>query len=692
MRATKLLTLLLSVLTASTALAVPPQLPRILMDTRYTPAACDVTYTSATPIQTIVNNATCGQTICLTAGTTFTIASPPLLLPDKNCTDTTWVTIRTSTPDGDFPREGNRVSPSHAPLMAKITGGYGAHGVLIESESGAGHYRFIGIELTASSVTQTMSDLIRLNEGWGDLATQTHHIIVDRCYLYPNPARGATRGVAANGAYLAIIDSYLSGFMRITGEDSQAFAAWNGTGPYKFVNNYLEGASETVMFGGAGSMSRMFIPADVEFRRNHLFKPLGWDDSGLGVKNIFELKQVRRLLVENSRMEHTWSDGQVGYAWLLKATASHGTDRWERSEHITIRGTYTRGAANAVNLSGRYMDSLYPVSDLAMLHNVFDEVGSAWDPAGQPGYGVMINETYNFTFRHNTLFNAPHSVLWPSTSRLMNGLDYSYNITPHNSYGVKGTGYASGTATLDHWWPGGYTFTENYLQGGSCGSYPATTVCPATMAAIGFVDYAGKDYRLDPSSSYDGTADGGSDPGVWFPATVTAKSQLDWTVEVEPAYTSAIVKFGVPGLPYDQSCTVRYGTSTVTSASGPSRRTVVLTGLSPAAEYFIGIDCGNTWGGWLSWENYTATANPGGTRDVPFILGATTIPNVARAAMQCADNPELTDMTTAQNTSCASGCIIPIELAVGVNYCRHVWQNSSNTVLATSGIDPISVQ
>jgi hypothetical protein len=44
--------------------------------------------------------------------------------------------------------------------------------------------------------------------------------------------------------------SHLAGIWR-SGQDSQAFAAWDGAGPYTITDNYLEAASETVMFGGA---------------------------------------------------------------------------------------------------------------------------------------------------------------------------------------------------------------------------------------------------------------------------------------------------------------------------------------------------------------------------------------------------------------------------------------------------------
>src|SRR5688500_17933964 len=59
-----------------------------------------------------------GDTIIVPAGLVFV---GPFWLRYKAGYDssTDWITIRTSTPDGTFPPPGTRVTPSHAPMMAK---------------------------------------------------------------------------------------------------------------------------------------------------------------------------------------------------------------------------------------------------------------------------------------------------------------------------------------------------------------------------------------------------------------------------------------------------------------------------------------------------------------------------------------------------------------------------------------------
>ena len=125
-------------------------------------------------------------------------------------------------------------------------------------------------------------------------------IIFDRCYVHGTPTGGVRRGIAMNGCRMAVVDSYLSDFHEV-GADSQAISGWNGPGPFKVVSNYLEGAGENLMFGGADPSIPDLVPSDIEIRGNHLFKPLSWKighPSYAGrpwsVKNIFELKNARR--------------------------------------------------------------------------------------------------------------------------------------------------------------------------------------------------------------------------------------------------------------------------------------------------------------------------------------------------------------------------------------------------------------
>src|SRR5207248_2539768 len=149
--------------------------------------------------------------------------------------------IRTSAPDASLPPSGKRVDPSYAGAMPKLVA---AADAVIKTEPGAHHYRFMGIEITTTNTTinTTTYNLIWLEaqNGQSLLSQVPNNIIFDRCYIHGTPTGNVRRGVAMNSAFTAVIDSYLSDFHEL-GADSQTVMGWNGPGPFKIANNYLEG-------------------------------------------------------------------------------------------------------------------------------------------------------------------------------------------------------------------------------------------------------------------------------------------------------------------------------------------------------------------------------------------------------------------------------------------------------------------
>src|SRR5690606_22757623 len=113
------------------------------------------------------------------------------------------------------------------------------------------------------------------------------------------------------------IDSWIAE-CHIKGFDSQAILSWNSPGPFKIVNNYLEGAGENVMFGGADPRIEGLVPSDIVIERNYFRKPLSWKSSGAWtIKNLFELKNAQRVLVRANVFETNWANAQPGFAIVL---------------------------------------------------------------------------------------------------------------------------------------------------------------------------------------------------------------------------------------------------------------------------------------------------------------------------------------------------------------------------------------
>jgi hypothetical protein len=66
---------------------------------------------SGQSLEQVFASASCGDTIQLQAGATF---SGNFVIPAKNCDDSHWIIIRTSVPDSSLTPEGTRLTPCYA--------------------------------------------------------------------------------------------------------------------------------------------------------------------------------------------------------------------------------------------------------------------------------------------------------------------------------------------------------------------------------------------------------------------------------------------------------------------------------------------------------------------------------------------------------------------------------------------------
>jgi hypothetical protein len=463
-------------------------------------------------VQAALNSAQPGDLILLEAGATFV---GNFVLPAK--TGDGFITIRSSASDALLPPAGTRIDPSDAPHLPKLRSPNSAS--VLATAPYAHHYRLQFLEFMANATGA--GDIIKLGDGsakQNTLAVVPYELIVDRVYIHGDAAVGQKRGIALNSASTAIINSYISD-IKAVGQDSQAICGWNGPGPYLIDNNYLEGAGENVLFGGADPAIPDLVPSDITITRNHLFKPWSWRGSNWLVKNLFELKNAQRVFVDGNLMENNWLAGQVGYAILLKSVNQDGNAPWSVVQEVVFSNNVVRHVAGGINILDReHVYPAVPANRITFRNNLLEDVSAT--KYGGTGRFLQIIGGTDLTLDHNTVINDGAVTVSPEVRQTF-GLVFTNNLILDNLYGIKGAGTPSGNATITTYFPDSQ-FLGSIMVGSKAANYPVANFYPLTVGDVGFADYAGGDYRLGVTSIYRGGATDGTDPGADFAALATA--------------------------------------------------------------------------------------------------------------------------------------------------------------------------
>ena len=489
------------VYSVSAATASEPELPRFYLNTTYVaPTKAPRVVNAGDDLQAAINAAQPGDVLTLQAGATFT---GNFVFPAKSGAD--WIIIRTSTPDSAFPAPGTRVGPANAGLMPKIVTNNDLPA--IATASGAHNYRFIGIEFTVGPLVTNNFNLIQLGNDETSLNDLPHDLIFDRVYAHGNPTVNLRRGIMMNSASTAVIDSYISDCHE-NGADSQALAGWNTPGPLKVVNNYLEAGSENFLLGGADPTILNLNPSDIEFQRNYCAKQLSWHEgepnyTGVKwqVKNLLELKNAQRVLINGNLFEYNWAEAQSGFAILFTVRNQGGRAPWSVVQDVTFTNNIVRHSGSGVNISG--YDDDFPSAQTARIkvrNNLFDDInGPRWSNA-DGRWLQIVGGPDDVTIDHNTSFQTGHVAIADGTPAAQQFV-FTNNLAPSNAYGFFGSGVGSGNPALEFYFPGA-VFTRNVIVGGDKTIYPADNFFPAGFDTVQFVDQANGNYRLASTSPY----------------------------------------------------------------------------------------------------------------------------------------------------------------------------------------------
>ena len=541
-------------------------------------------------LQAVLDAAAPGDVVLLQAGATF---RGNFVLPVKSGSG--YITIRSSTADHLLPPAGTRITPQYASLLAKIDSPNSA--AVLRTAPGAHHWRLLFLELGPTMLGYY--DILQIGDGSSAqslLSQVPYEIDIDRVYIHGHPLYGQKRGIAMNGRSVTIRNSWISDIKGM-GMDTQGISGWNGPGPVRIENNYVEATGENILFGGADPAIPGLVTEDITVRRNYISRPMSWrdpivptpqnvtvaaaagslpagthgyrvvarraagggavarstasaqatisvggggalvtwsavpdaeeyivygrgrywvvrttsfTDTGAGgtagsapttpgdvwqVKNLFELKNARRVLVEFNVLENNWLAAQNGYAILFTVRNQDGACTWCVVEDVEFRFNIVRNVASGINLLG--YDNIHPSAqsrNFRIRHNLFIRVTTAL--GGQGWFMQAGNEPRDIIVDHNTIDHDGSTVVYANGTNgaltPIRGFQFTNNATRQGDYGLNGADRSPSTA-IAAYYPDGVV-TGNWLQAGNAAAYPPGNFFSGSYSSA-FVSSATGDYR-----------------------------------------------------------------------------------------------------------------------------------------------------------------------------------------------------
>ena len=326
--------------------------------------------------------------------------------------------------------------------------------------------------------------------GGGSLAAGT--------YYYKVAARAA-----AGGTNIAV--------SKPAAEVSATIAA--GSGGVSITWTPVAGAAEYLVYGRAAGAENVYWTTTNPYFTDSGASGTGGTPNSTGtrwsVKNIFELKNAQEVLVEGNVFENLWVADQPGYPIVFTPRNQSGAAPWVVVQHVTFKNNLIRHTAGGVNILGT--DNNNPsqrTNNITVLNNLFDDLTAAtWGSGSRPF--IIGDGPDTVTIARNTVISTNSAVIWlyggsATAPKAVTNAVITDNMAAHNSYGIMGSSFASGQATINAYLPGAIV-NGNVLAGGTASKYPTGNFFPTVAAwRAEFVDYAQGDYHLVPQSPYTG--------------------------------------------------------------------------------------------------------------------------------------------------------------------------------------------
>jgi len=751
--------------------------------------------------QLALNASQPGDTILLRAGETFV---GNFVLPAKSGSNTAPILIRSDAADSGLPADGIRLVPpgytganvalNRLARLKGVGGGYKTTPVL-QTAPGAHNYRlqFLDIDGVAQEGWGTLVEWGNNSAAQTTLSVIPYGIVLDRVYVHGHAMKGQKRCIALNGASLDVLNSFVSACAAVE-IDAQAIAGFNGPGPFKISNNYLEASTENILFGGADPKISNLVPSDIEITRNLFTKPVSWRNpvlappsapaittaasggslaagthyftvvavmktegdeavsarsaearvvvatngtrvtltwsgvagadfyrvyrgtsaggenrylqsaagttsivyTGSGetaatpptagkrwnVKNLLELKNAQRVLIDGNIFEHSWAASQKGYAILLTPRNQDGTAPWSVVRNIALTNNVIQHVAGGIDILGTdYEHPSQRTTSILIRNNLVYDVSATW---GGEHFLLMTGAPVGVTVDHNTVHQDRMIVL--ADGDPIPSFTLTNNIAPQNEYGIFGSGAGFGNSALAAYFPDAIV-RRNAIGGANPSLYPPDNFYPdmATFNAQ-FVDVAANDFRLMTASIFKNAGTDGKTLGVDFAALDAAmKGEApptdgggsDAGGGSEPPPVGSPVPFG--GTPTTLPATIQvenfddggsgvaYRDTTSGNTGGQYRGTDV--DIEDSSDSGGGHDVG--WVAAGEWLKYTVNVSAAGSYDIDVRVASAGIGGTFHIE---ANGTDITGQVTVPNTGSWQKWTTVRKAAVSLNAGQQVWR------------------
>jgi YVTN family beta-propeller protein len=423
---------------------VLPALPQSCYQPQFPTPTSTVSVSTAQQLQAALGAAACGEGITVAPGTYLGNFTAPQL----QCPSTQPVLLV----NGDlsyFPAFGTTYPPQ------SLAGG--PHSAVIESNNNSAAFTVelntsgfyaAGIEFTTIPPAYVYP-IVAVGEGNVVAAAQPSYVTFDRCLVHAGEGTAFVRGgIDLMARYGTVMFSNIWDITNV-GQDTQAIAVMDTTGPLFVVGNYLEATGENIQVNvnctppaTTCPPNSYLIPSDITLRLNHFVKLAAWRNAPAGccpanapscptgappcydVKTLLEWKMAQRVLVDSNIFDTVFAEGQAGEVFIANCGFGQvGDDPFFCSDAtftnnlIKHAGVGPQIAGNGDGQTARYLFRNNIAIDISADNwgNVGGLTGVAYSPSGAPG----------MRFDHNTWINEPSTV-----TNILSGVDLDPGSLP----------------------------------------------------------------------------------------------------------------------------------------------------------------------------------------------------------------------------------------------------------------------